>query len=325
MADQGSIRLLTKVARLYYTHGLRQTEIATRLAISQPRVSRLLQQAEESQVVRTVVAVPLHLHADLEERLEERYGLDEVHIVEASGVGEVELIRDLACVAAAILGAVSMEAPTVGWTSWSRTLRATVDALLPLRLGTSRVIEMVGDLGPPALQNDSGHATAKLAELLGAEPVFLRTPGVVPNAEVAYALLAQDSYARHALDQLNHVDLALLSIGSVEPSPPLEPGRNFFTAQQLKVVRQAGAVGEVCLRYLDADGNPVSSTLDETTIGVTLDQLRAARRRWAVAGGERKLVALHAALLGHWVDVLVTDLDTAIQLDAGKREDRRSR
>lgn len=323
MTDDGAARLMTKVARLYHTHGLRQTEIATRLAISQPRVSRLLQQAEESRVVRTVVSVPLHLHADLEERLEEAYGVDEVHVVESTGSTDVELIRDLAMAASAIIGELSMDAPTVGWTSWSRTLRATVQAMMPPRLGTSTVIEMVGDLGPPEMQHDSAHATAQLAALLGAEPVFLRTPGVVPTAPVARALLAQDSYARHALDQLDNIDLALLSLGAVEPSSWLEPGRNFFTREQLKHVREAGAVGEICMRYIDVDGAPVVSHLDDLTIGVTLTQLRNARRRWAVTGGPTKRGALRAALRGRWVDVLVTDLDTATHLDTCIEEDRR--
>jgi DNA-binding transcriptional regulator LsrR (DeoR family) len=48
------LRLVTKVARLYYTHGLRQTDIAERLQISQSRVSRLLSQAEEANIVRIV-------------------------------------------------------------------------------------------------------------------------------------------------------------------------------------------------------------------------------------------------------------------------------
>ena len=48
--------------------------------------------------------------------------------------------------------------------------------------------------------------------------------------------------------------------------------------------------------------------------GAFLDQLKAARRRWAVGGGERKRDALRAALTGGWVDVLVTDLETARHL-----------
>ena len=41
------LRLMTKVARLYYEQGLRQAEIADRLDLSQSRVSRLLKQAEK--------------------------------------------------------------------------------------------------------------------------------------------------------------------------------------------------------------------------------------------------------------------------------------
>ena len=65
------------------------------------------------------------------------------------------------------------------------------------------------------------------------------------------------------------------------------------------------------MRYIDADGDPVASPLDELTIGVSLEQLRKAGRRWAVVGGQRKHQAIRAALAGAWVDVLVTDMATA--------------
>jgi DNA-binding transcriptional regulator LsrR (DeoR family) len=314
MEDEGTLRLVTKVARLYHTHGLRQTEIAARMGISQSKVSRLLQEAEDSGIVRTVVAAPIHLHPELEEQLEKLYGLDEVHVVETVGVNEAEVVRDLATAAAAILGELTIEAPTVAWTSWSRTLRAIVDALLPLRIGTKSVVEMVGDLGPPDLQHESARSTQRLAMLLGAEPVFLRTPGVVPTPEVARALVGQDGYAREALDMLDDIDLALISIGAIQPSLPLEAGRSFFTEDQLRQAEHAGAVGEICLRYLDAEGKPVETGLDELTIGVSLEQLSRARRRWAVVEGSRKLAAIRGVLAGGWVDVLVTDLQTAHQL-----------
>ncbi|MGD9956217.1 MAG: sugar-binding transcriptional regulator [Candidatus Nanopelagicales bacterium] len=324
MADDAALRLVTKAARLYHTHGLRQTEIAARLGISQSKVSRLLQQAEESRIVRTVVATPLHLHPELEEAVEEKFGLAEVHVVEAvDDADDSELLRDLASAAAALLGDLSQDAPTVAWSSWSRTLRATVDAMMPLRLGTKHVVEMVGDLGPPHLQHEAARSTQQLASLLGAEPVFLRTPGVVPTAEVARLIVGQDGYAHDALDLLDDLDLALISVGALDPSSPLEPGRGFFSKQQIAEVRKAGAVGEVCMRYVDADGNAVESSLDDLTIGVTLDQLARARRRWAVVGGRSKHAAIRAALAGGYVDVLVTDVATARQLtddSSGRRK-----
>ena len=78
------------------------------------------------------------------------------------------------------------------------------------------------------------------------------------------------------------------------------------------------------MRYLDANGDPVASKLDELTIGVSLDQLRKARRRWAVVGGQRKHQAIRAALAGRWIDVLVTDLATARHLTGDARPRRRS-
>jgi DNA-binding transcriptional regulator LsrR (DeoR family) len=58
----------------------------------------------------------------------------------------------------------------------------------------------------------------------------------------------------------------------------------------------------------------VPTSLDELVIGISLDQLRKAGRRVAVAGGVAKHQALAAALAGKWIDVLVTDVDSANML-----------
>lgn len=311
VTDLDQQRLMIKVARLYHTHGMRQTDIAQRLRISQSRVSRLLTQAEEAAIVRTVVAVPAHIHADLEERVEKRYDVSDVHVIDAVSDNEVELGRDLAHAMAALLHEVPFDARVIGFTSWSKTLRLMVDALQPMRTRTEHVVEMLGDLGPPDLQHDAARSTQRFAALTGAQPVFLRTPGVVPSAEIKEVLLSRDLHAREALAMLDSVDLALIGIGACELDPGLRSGDNFFTDDQFATMRDRGAVGEVCLHFLDAEGKLVPGELDEHVIGVTLAQLRSARRRWAVAGGRRKHDAVRAALRGGWVDTLVTDAATA--------------
>ena len=92
----------------------------------------------------------------------------------------------------------------------------------------------------------------------------------------------------------------------------MSPGDNYFTQGQFdEAVRCGKAVGQICLRFLDAAGNPVSTPLDDLIIGVAPDQVRRAGTRWAVAGGKDKYAILRAALQGGWVDHLVTDTDTA--------------
>ena len=317
MSDLDAQRLMIKVARLYHSHGLRQTEIAQRLQISQSRVSRLLTQAEEAAIVRTVVAVPQRIHADLEERVESRFGLSEVHVIDAVSDDEAELGRDLAHTTASLLSDSSFDAATIGFTSWSKTMRLMVDALQPLRTHTERVVEMLGDLGPPDVQHAAARSTQRLAAMTGGQPVFLRTPGVAPNREIKDLLLDRDPYAREALGMLDSIDLALVGIGACELDPALASGESFFTHQQFEEMRERGAVGEVCLHFLDATGTPLDSDLDELVIGVTREQLRSARRRWAVAGGPRKQEAIRAALAGGWIDTLVTDTGTAEFLLSG--------
>ena len=83
-------------------------------------------------------------------------------------------------------------------------------------------------------------------------------------------------------------------------------------------LRAAGAVGDVCFRYFDAEGNPVPSKLDQRLIGITHAELMQIPRRIGVAGGGRKFSAIRAALLGGWINVLITDLEMAERVAAGQ-------
>ena len=309
-------RVMTKVARLYHSRGVRQTEIANRMGISQARVSRLLRAAEEAAIVRTVVVIPPGLYAELEEALEEKFGLDQVHVVDTlEDDDEHELTKDLGEAAASILQSMPAESLTIGFTSWSRSLRHMATALRPIRhSGKIRVVEMLGDVGPPRLEHEATRATQTLADAVGATPLFLRAPGVVPSLTVRRAIIDHDAHTREAMEALNHLDLALVGIGNCDIVSPLVPGDNFFSSAQFEHAIALGAVGQVNLRFIDAAGNAILSELDELVIGITLDQLKSAKRRFGVAGGVSKCEAIRAAVRGQWINTLVTDVATAERL-----------
>jgi DNA-binding transcriptional regulator LsrR (DeoR family) len=110
---------------------------------------------------------------------------------------------------------------------------------------------------------------------------------------------------------LDRVDEALVAIGTLTVEPPLRPGENFFTHEQLEHVRSLGSVGQVNLRFINADGAVIDSELDDMVIGVSPEQLRSYRRSIAAAGGPSKHAAIRSALVGGWVNTLVTDTETA--------------
>jgi DNA-binding transcriptional regulator LsrR (DeoR family) len=91
-----------------------------------------------------------------------------------------------------------------------------------------------------------------------------------------------------------------------------------FSEQELSKARERGAVGDLCLRFFDRNGRPVSTPLDKWVIGMELDQLRKVNRRIGVAGGRGKVEAIRAALKGGWINGLITDRGTAGRLVSDK-------
>ena len=313
--DIEQLRLMTKAARLHHIQGARQTEIAEKMGISQAGVSRLLRMAEEQGIIRKIVVPPEGLYPDLEDGLIAAYGLDAVYVVDI-GSTEEGISQILGAAAARCLTDVFDGGPVLGFTSWSTTLREMARLIEPRQqVGVKHVVETLGDLGSPMLQHEADVATLQIAQAFGAEAVFLRAPGVMPSSELRHAVTA-DTHIRKALHRLDEVDIVLVGIGPADFHGPLEESDNFFTKQQLAAVRAAGAVGQLHQRFIDRDGHPVETPLDDLVIGITLDQLRHAGRRIAVAGGAKKHQALAAALDGGWIDVLVTDVNSANYLMA---------
>ena len=312
-ADIDQLRLMTRAARLHHIQGARQTEIADKMGMSQAGVSRLLRLAEEQGIIRSVVVPPEGLYPDLEDGLVEAFGLDAAYVVDI-GSSEDGIAQVLGAAAARCLTDVFDTGPVLGFTSWSTTLREMARVLEPRRGSPIRhVVETLGDLGSPMLQHEADVATLQMAQAFAADAIFLRTPGVMPTVASRNAALA-DVHIRRAIHQLDDVDVVFVGIGPADFHGPLEESDNFFSSGQLAKVRAAGAMGQLHQRFIDRAGQPVKTALDDLVIGMTLDQLRAAGRRVAVAGGADKHQALAAALAGKWIDVLVTDINSANHL-----------
>lgn len=314
--DDDQLRLMSKVARMYHERGLRQSQIASDLHISQSRISRLLRQAVEVGIVRTTVTLPSGVHTDLEERLARRYDLLDVVVVDADGASG-DVIPALGAAASAYLTETLGNGDVVGISSWSASLLATTERMRPKNGASVEVVaQLVGGIGDPRVQMSANRLLDRFSTVTGARPVFMPTPGLVGDVAARRALLADASVAP-ALEAWDRLTVALVGIGSLAPSPLLRRSGNAVDPAQQDELRTLGAVGDVCLRFFDERGRLVASELDDHVLGITPDQLRRVPRRIGVAGGEEKVGAVHAALVGDWVNILVTDLETARRLEAG--------
>jgi DNA-binding transcriptional regulator LsrR (DeoR family) len=310
LTADSQVRLLTKVARLYHERGVRQTDIASMLHLSQARVSRLLKRAAELGIVRTVVVVAPGVHTDLEEELEARYGLLEAVVVDAEG-DEQDVLAALGSAGAGYLETALTGGERLGISSWSATLLAVADRLHPFRTpGAESIIQLVGGVGVASVQAEANRLLSQLAAVLGASPTFVPAPGLVGSPDVRAGLL-DDPAMESIAHQWQQLTMALVGIGSLAPSRLLRDSGNAGSPLEQQHLREAGAVGDVCHRFFAADGALVPSELDGRVVGVDPTTYRAIPRRIGLAGGERKRQAIRAAVLGGWVNVLVTDVATA--------------
>ena len=307
------LRLLAKIARMYHERGIRQPQIAEDLHISQSRVSRLLKLASDLGIVRTTVTLPGGVYTDLEEELEGRYGLADSVIVDADGAsGDVH--PALGAAAATYLAETLTGGDIVGISSWSSTLLATIEAMRPKPSpGVSVVTQLFGGIGDPQVQVSATRMLDRFSTLTGARPVFLPTPGLVNDPAVRRALL-EDPAVRGVLQIWEQLTVALVGIGSVQPSPLLQRSGNAIDPEDQAALKELGAVGDICLRFFRSDGTLIDSPFNERVVGISPDQLKNVPRRVGVAGGSEKLEAIAAAVKGGWVDTLITDLETARRL-----------
>jgi DNA-binding transcriptional regulator LsrR (DeoR family) len=175
------------------------------------------------------------------------------------------------------------------------------------------VVQILGGVGNVGLQQEAMYLAQRLAALIAATAVLLQAPAVVASPE-ARRILSREPMMREAVEHFEHLDLALVGIGSMEPSRLLASSGNVFSLEERGELSRMGAVGDICFRFFNAQGEPIKSSLMQRVIGIEPASLKGAGRVVAVAGGRKKAHAIRAALLGKWVDVLITDRRTAESL-----------
>lgn len=307
------LRLMSKIARMYHERGIRQPQIAADLHLSQSRISRLLRQAADLGIVKTVVTLPAGVHTDLEDDLAQRYRLADVSVVDTDGAS-FDVIPALGAAAASYLTETLGNGDVVGISSWSATLLATAELMRPKNGAAVDVVtQLVGGIGDPRVQVSANRLLDRLSTVTGGQPVFMPAPGLVDDPAARRALL-HDAAVTPATTAWQRLTVALVGIGSLTPSPLLRSSGNATDPEDQDKLRRLGAVGDVCLRFFDEDGQLVDSDFNDRVLGITPDQLRQVPRRIAVAGGSGKSTAIRAALTGGWVNTLITDLDTAGRL-----------
>jgi DNA-binding transcriptional regulator LsrR (DeoR family) len=306
------LRLLAKVARMYYEADLRQPEIAERLSLSQATISRLLKRAEREGIVRISVSVPSGAFTEQEEALETRYDLKEAIVVDSLEDSEQQVMRDLGAAAAYYVETTLRPNEVVGIASYASIL-PMVNALHPRATPPGvRVVQLSGGVGNPAAEAHGTQMVRRLASLLSAQAIYLPAPGLAASPE-AKAMFLQDPFVGEALRTFDEVTLALVGMGIIERAG-LTGFMGSFKKEERDALLNLGAVGFICQRFYDAKGQMLATPIDERIVAMSRAQLAKVERVVGISGGPHRTASIRGALEGRWVNVLITDRFTAARL-----------
>ncbi len=299
---------------MYHIEGRRQAEIAQHLRLSQATVSRMLKRAEAEDIVRTSVIPPVGTYSELEGALRQKFDLPEAIVVECSEDRDGAIMARIGEAAAHLLEITLSPGEIVGVSSWSQTIfqDGRKHPSAEKRPGKIRCPD------PRRHGRPFGADTCNAAHHAACSPHRGRTQIASragrDDVEGSQAPDAVRSLVRETMDLFGSITLAIVGIGAVEPSELLARSGNIFSSRELADLAEAGAVGDISLRFFDKDGKPVKTPLDDRVIGLPLEDLARVDRVIALAGGAKKTAAISGALRVGVIDMLVTDKFTAQRL-----------
>lgn len=302
MADSKDKRAL-EAARMYYLKGLTQSAIAKTLGVSRPTVAKLIQYARERGFVTISIHDSAEDRSELERRLKDRFHLDGVRVSGASSDDNSALLEGLGAAGSELVEGLVHDGTMIGVT-WGKTLWSIARHLNRCDVHGAEVIQLKGGLSFTSWEANDMETMNLFCRAFNAYGRYLHLPLAFDSEEVK-RLVESERHLRRILEMGREADLAVFTVGSVEPDSLLLSA-GYLTPEETTEVREK-AVGDICSRFFDIHGEPCVPSLDRRTVGISLSDLRGKPCRVLVAGGPRKVNGLDAALRAGYATHLATD------------------
>jgi len=304
--------LLARVAAMYYDGEKSQDQIGRELGLSRVKVYRLLKEARETGVVQVLIHWPIGRSSTLEQALTERFGLREALVLHQNGKASTPALGEVGRLAAHYLEGVLRDGCTLA-VCLGRSTYEVVSAIHTRTQSHIRVAQAVGSIPFTMQAFDSATIGRQLAEKLGGDVLYLSSPLMADTPKSADVIRRQP-HVQATLDAARKADVALVGIGTLDPSRSRLVEAGFLSAGDLTDLAARGAVGDMAGQIFTLSGKTHATPHNKRIIGITLDELAHIPTTLAVAAGVDKAHAILGALRTHAFNVLCTDDATATQV-----------
>lgn len=301
------LRLLVQICKLYYFENLSQKEIADKLYISRPQVSKLLTRAKEQNIISININDPFAEEFQLAGQLKKRYHLKEVLVADTRDVSKANALKVLAKSMSVLFTSFLANGNKVG-ISAGFTVAACARYM---NIYNCRNLQFIPLLAGLSFEGEYWYANSncqRLAERFGSKYMVLNAPLVVRNSDLRGELEDNELIAP-VVSTYDKLDAILLGIGQTTIDSTL--GKCPVSKEEITWPHEHGAKAIVGASFIDAGGNEFLQEQSDLFLGIKLPQIKKCKSVVAVAIGEEKAEAIKAALKGGYITAFCTDLATA--------------
>lgn len=293
---------------MYFLDGRSQDDIARVLGTSRSNVSRMLSAARKLGIVEIRIQDEAGRDTDLEQALADRFGL--AHVRVAAFRPRQDVLAATGTLGAAWLADTVRDGQVVALSSGS-ALAAVVAAVSLEEPRDLEVVPLVGGQSAVGASLAGHELVRELARRLGATYHYLHAPALFRSESARSVLLAEPSVA-HVMDQARSADIAMVGIGSVGSwsSAQIVDSMGLTQAQHEAFLART-PVGDICFRFLDADGQQIAGAVHDHVLAIDLADLRRIPVVIGVASGSEKAPGVLGALRGTMLDGLIVDASLA--------------
>lgn len=300
-----------RVAYYYYKEGLTQEEIAKRMKMSRQRVNRIISSCIDLGIVTINIEGLDNSNLELETKLEDKYGLKEVRIINETA--DEQKIQELGIEGGKYLRSILKDNDIIGF-SRGRNTSALVD-FLPEDVEYLHNITVTQLMGSAIETNENtavDETVYHFAAKLHAKASRLYAPIILSNEELRDSFI-QEPYFEKSYEVIKKCDIAVVGIGTAS-SQWKHMISLYDIADKEQTEWAKDVAGEVCTHFYNSEGAAIEPPFRNRIISILLDDYMKIPVRIGVAGGKDKTEAIAAAIKGDYINVLITDLQTARQL-----------
>lgn len=297
------LQLLHRAASAYYVDGARQAEVAARLGVSRPTVSKLLAEARRIGMVRfEVLEPPTADLPDLGARLQDVLGVRSVRI--AAGNQVQRDYRGIGDLLGEELRSLDLQRGEVLLISSGKTTYAVSGMPGLPELPGVVIAPTVGGQQETDPSFQTNEIVRRFADRTRAEPRFMFAPAS-PSEQLWESLQADPSF-REITDLWARARAVVVGIGE-----PYQGRAALTSVVPRDETALLPAVGDINLHFYDIDGHPVSYPGSERLVRPPRALLTALPTSIAMAAGERKAPSILAGARAGLYTTLLTDELTA--------------